>query len=79
MACNYYQIAFRSEMVSTLSKPWFLRAELPMSSDLSLHRSIPHGGSSSSSPSRRDLVFIVNPRGLLFLYFKLSTAFAVRF
>ncbi|XP_021643219.2 sphingoid long-chain bases kinase 2, mitochondrial isoform X3 [Hevea brasiliensis] len=63
MAGYYYQIGPGSGMVSTVSKPWYLRAELPMSSDLSLHRSILQGGSSSSSPSRRDLVFVVNPRG----------------
>lgn len=41
-------------------KPSFLRAEQSMAPDLSADRTVSRGG---ASPHRRDLVFIVNPRG----------------
>lgn len=55
-----YQIALgRVEM----AKPSVFRAEQLMPLDLSTDRSIYRGGHSSTSP-RRDIVFVVNPRGL---------------
>ncbi|KAA3469363.1 dagK [Gossypium australe] len=49
----------------SIAKPSVLRAETnnPMASDLSSDRSVFRGVSSSSPIRRRDLVFIVNPRG----------------
>lgn len=69
------QIAFGSGIAVVrvpMAKPsWaVVRAELPKAPDLFAERSIPRGGSSSSR--RRDLVFVVNPKGLflsLFLFF----------
>lgn len=46
------------------TKPFVTRAEQPIAPDLNADRSIFHRGSSSfSSSGRRDLVFVVNPRG----------------
>lgn len=55
MPSFYYQIA--------MAKPLVFRAEQPMAPDLSADRSIYPGGHSSTS-RRRDIVFVVNPRGL---------------
>lgn len=54
MPSFYYQIA--------MAKPLVFRAEQPMAPDLSADRSIYPGGHSSTS-RRRDIVFVVNPRG----------------
>ncbi|CAK9328818.1 unnamed protein product [Citrullus colocynthis] len=50
---------------SMATKPFITRAEQPIAPDLYADRSIFHRGSSSfsSSSGRRDLVFVVNPRG----------------
>ncbi|KAJ4832417.1 hypothetical protein Tsubulata_031422 [Turnera subulata] len=76
--CNYYcQIALgraigfsspppSSSSSSSISKRWAVRADHhrnPMAADLSRDCPILHGGNASSSSARRDLVFIVNPRG----------------
>lgn len=60
------QIAFGSGIAAArvpMAKPsWaVVRAELPKAPDLFAERSVPRGGSSSSR--RRDLVFVVNPKG----------------
>ncbi|KAJ4728225.1 sphingoid long-chain bases kinase 2, mitochondrial-like [Melia azedarach] len=47
--------------VLSMAKPSVLRAEHPLAPDLSPDRSISRGAASSSR--RRDLVFVVNPRG----------------
>ncbi|KAL5572927.1 hypothetical protein UlMin_022524 [Ulmus minor] len=47
--------------VSSMAKPWAMKAEQPTVPDLSAERSILGGGSSFSR--RRDLVFVVNPQG----------------
>lgn len=48
--------------VTTMVKPWVVKAEKPTAPDLSLTPSLLRGGSSFSR--RRDLVFVVNPKGL---------------
>ena len=82
MSSIYYQIALGRVGVA-MAKPSGFRAEQPLAPDLSTDRSIHRGGPSSTSP-RRDIVFVVNPRGLSlfspknwpiqfpFLYFILS-------
>lgn len=73
------QIAFGSGIAAVrvpMAKPsWaVVRAELPKAPDLFAERSIPRGGSSSSR--RRDLVFVVNPKGLfLSLFFVFGVVF----
>ncbi|CAL5331728.1 unnamed protein product [Camellia sinensis] len=52
----YYGIA-----VVAMAKPSVFRAEQPMAPDISADRTISHGGGSSFR--RRDIVFVVNPRG----------------
>ncbi|XP_052171695.1 sphingoid long-chain bases kinase 2, mitochondrial isoform X2 [Diospyros lotus] len=54
---TYIIMVYYGRTVAEMAKPSFLRAEMPIAPDLHAVR----GGSSSSS--RRDLVFIVNPRG----------------
>jgi hypothetical protein len=46
-----------------MAKPSGFRADQPLAPDLSADRLIHRGGPSSTSP-RRDIVFVVNPRGL---------------
>ena len=61
----YHQIAFGR--VSMAAKPSVFRADNPLPPDLSTDRSIYRrggAGGSSSASRRRDLVFVVNPRGL---------------
>lgn len=50
-----------------MPKPSFLRAEQSMALDLSTDRTVSR---CEASPRRRDLVFIVNPRGKI--YFSIS-------
>lgn len=60
-----YPIALGGGVVGvrvSMAKSWVIKAEQPTVSDLSTERSILGGGSSFSR--RRNLVFIVNPRGL---------------
>ncbi|PON97320.1 Diacylglycerol/lipid kinase [Trema orientale] len=63
---GFYQIALGGgggvSLRVSMAKSWVLKAEQPTVPDLSAERSILGGGSSFSR--RRDLVFIVNPRGL---------------
>ena len=54
----YHQIAFGR--VAMAAKPSVFRADHPLPPDLSTDRSI----YPSSASRRRDLVFVVNPRGL---------------
>ncbi|KAE8707999.1 Sphingoid long-chain bases kinase 2 [Hibiscus syriacus] len=46
-----------------IAKPFVLRAQNPMASDLSSDNSVFRGVSSSPPIRRRDIVFVVNPRG----------------
>ncbi|GLT71118.1 hypothetical protein SLA2020_431590 [Shorea laevis] len=62
MPSIYYQIAFGRVGVA-MAKPSGFRAEQPLAPDLSADRSIHLGGPSSSTSPRRDIVFVVNPRG----------------
>lgn len=62
---GYYQIALGSGILgmrTSMVKSWAIKAEQPTVPDLSADRSILGGGSPVSS-RRRDLVFVVNPRG----------------
>ncbi|XP_062157493.1 sphingoid long-chain bases kinase 2, mitochondrial [Alnus glutinosa] len=61
MPSIYYQIALGRVGVA-MAKPSGFRADQPLAPDLSADRSIHRGGPSSTSP-RRDIVFVVNPRG----------------
>ncbi|KAG8486339.1 hypothetical protein CXB51_019839 [Gossypium anomalum] len=66
MVCYYNHLLTPVDGVRfSIAKPSVLRAETnnPMASDLSSDRSVFRGVSSSSPIRRRDLVFIVNPRG----------------
>ncbi|KHG15313.1 dagK [Gossypium arboreum] len=66
MVCYYNHLLTPVGWVRfSIAKPSVLRAETnnPMASDLSSDRSVFRGVSSSSPIRRRDLVFIVNPRG----------------
>ncbi|XP_022147219.1 sphingoid long-chain bases kinase 2, mitochondrial [Momordica charantia] len=62
VVCFCYHIALGASMAT---KPFVTRAEQPIAPDLYADRSVFHRGSSSfsSSSGRRDLVFVVNPRG----------------
>ncbi|OMO64403.1 hypothetical protein CCACVL1_21784 [Corchorus capsularis] len=59
MVCHYYQIAVSVGARFSMANPSVLRAEHSMAPDLSSDSSVFRGGSSR----RRDLVFVVNPRG----------------
>ncbi|KAK9280597.1 hypothetical protein L1049_014291 [Liquidambar formosana] len=52
VSCSFYHVA--------MAKPSFFKAEQPMAPDLSPDRTFYRGGAASP---RRDLVFVVNPRG----------------
>lgn len=62
VVCFCYHLPLDPSMAT---KPFVTRADHPIAPDLSADRSIFHRGSSSfsSSSGRRDLVFVVNPRG----------------
>lgn len=67
---------YQQALVATvpMAKPSIIRAEQPLASDLAIDRAITR---SSSSSRRRDLVFVVNPRGnfhefYLFVYLRIS-------
>lgn len=48
-----------------MAKPSFIRAEQPLAPDLASDRTVGGGGATSR---RRDIVFVVNPRGLSQFY-----------
>lgn len=69
--------AYQQALVATvpMAKPSIIRAEQPLASDLAIDRAITR---SSASSRRRDLVFVVNPRGnfdeftYFFIYLRIS-------
>lgn len=69
--------AYQQALVATvpMAKPSIIRAEQPLASDLAIDRAITR---SSSFSRRRDLVFVVNPRGnfdeftYFFIYLRIS-------
>ncbi|XP_022757440.1 sphingoid long-chain bases kinase 2, mitochondrial-like isoform X2 [Durio zibethinus] len=63
MVCYYYHMVASVGARFSMANPSALRAEHSMAPDLSSDHSVFRGGSSSSPIRRRDLVFVVNPRG----------------
>lgn len=67
MVCHYYHLVASVGARFSMGKPSVLRAEHSMAPDLSSDRSVIRRESSSPF-RRRDLVFVVNPRGVFFCY-----------